>query len=157
MIKTAHLSPSTLYRYHLSRRWADGSALTFVMLNPSTADANEDDPTIRRIMGFARSFGYSGVHVVNLYALRVTDSNLLFRLSGDIVGDQNNNWLGAALAHNDEIVCAWGIKAKPSTVKKFKELAAICHCKLLCLGQNKNGSPKHPLYLSATTQRQPFT
>ena len=157
MIKQAHLSEDGIYRYHLSRRWGDGEMLTFVMLNPSTADAYEDDPTIRRIMGFARSFGYSGVHVVNLYALRVTDSKLLFTYSFDPIGNDNIFWLDAALSRNDYVICAWGTKAEQSVVDKFSILADVRDCELLCLGKTKHGSPKHPLYLSATTQLKPFT
>lgn len=69
----AELSSDRLYRYRLSRIWADGPRATFVMLNPSTADENKDDPTLRRCMGFARQWGLGGLSIVNLYALRATN------------------------------------------------------------------------------------
>jgi hypothetical protein len=68
----ATLSDCGRYRYRLWRRWADGPTVLFVMLNPSTADADVDDPTIRRCIGFARSWGAGALEVVNLYAWRAT-------------------------------------------------------------------------------------
>src|SRR5689334_20041621 len=73
IVKSAVLSPCGLYRYRLTRRWGDGPALLFVMLNPSTADATEDDPTIRRCTGFAKREGMPAIEVVNLFAWRATD------------------------------------------------------------------------------------
>lgn len=70
--KAAYLSADGLYRFALHRWWGDGIRLGFVMLNPSTADAEIDDPTIRRCMGFARTLGFDGIRVVNLYAYRAT-------------------------------------------------------------------------------------
>ena len=70
--KSAQISPCGLYRYRLERFWSDKPALPFVMLNPSTADADLDDPTIRRCMGFARREGAGGIIVATLHAFRAT-------------------------------------------------------------------------------------
>ncbi len=76
--KEAVISDCGRYRYRLTRRWGDGPLLSFIMLNPSTADAEVDDPTIRRCMGFARRDGYGGIVVGNLYAFRTTKPKALF-------------------------------------------------------------------------------
>ena len=72
MTKTAILSPCCQYRYVLTRQWNDSEPVTWIMLNPSTADADKDDPTIRRCIGFAKAWGHGGIHVVNLFAFRAT-------------------------------------------------------------------------------------
>src|SRR5437868_12651695 len=69
---SAVISPCGKFRYRLTRQWGEGAALPFVMLNPSTADAEQDDPTIRKCVGFAKRMGYDGIEVVNLYAYRAT-------------------------------------------------------------------------------------
>ena len=74
MIKSAEISPCGLYRYSLTRKWeAWKGTVNFIMLNPSTADAQEDDPTIRRCIGFAKAWGYGGIVVTNLFAYRATN------------------------------------------------------------------------------------
>jgi len=157
--KAARLSPDGRYRYWLRRRWAgrDGVGVryrlvTFVMLNPSTADAELDDPTIRRCQSFARSWGYDGIMVVNLYALRSTDPKGLW-LDGDPVGPRNDSHLriAAFFAQYDDtpIVAAWGANARPERVA---EVLAIPHMdRLTCLGVTKDGSPRHPLYVRGDT------
>ena len=88
---TAVISQDGLYRYHLERRWSDAPFLTFVMLNPSTADAEIDDPTIRRCVGFSKREGAGGIAVVNLYAFRATSPADLRQASapyGPVRGDQ---------------------------------------------------------------------
>lgn len=82
--KTASISECGLYRYLLGRAWGDGPLLPFIMLNPSTADADIDDPTIRRCMGFAKREGTSGVSVANLFALRSKDPSALLTVSGRV-------------------------------------------------------------------------
>ena len=93
----AVLSPCGAYRYLLTRRFGPGKKLaTFVMLNPSTADAERDDATIRKCVGFARSWGCAGLQVVNLFAFRATDPTDL-RMADDPVGPENDVWLGRAI------------------------------------------------------------
>lgn len=163
--KDALLSDDGRYRYWLRRRWAghDGVGInyrlvTFVMLNPSTADAELDDPTIRRCTGFARSWGYDGLIVVNLYALRSTDPKGLWAAQ-DPVGPRNDgNLCAAALwAHRDDtpIVAAWGANARPDRVA---EVLALPHMdRLTCLGVTKDGAPRHPLYLPSAATLTPWS
>jgi hypothetical protein len=149
----ATISDCGQYRYRLSRVW-DGARqlLTFVMLNPSTADAEQDDPTIRRCMGFARTFGYGGINVLNIFALRATDPR---QLSGhpDPVGPYNDQMLYAYLAVDPmraQTVAAWGAH-KAATVRAAA-LTAPGTAPWSCLGVTKDGHPRHPLYLPANAQ-----
>lgn len=151
----AVLSDDGTYRYRLTRIWEEGvHRVTFVMLNPSTADANVDDPTIRRCIGFARSWGYGGLNVVNLYALRATDPRDLWR-HRDPVGPKNDYWLGLALKHSSRVVAAWGAHAKADRVARFWELAGDARVDALRVTQS--GAPGHPLYIPADTTPTPYT
>ena len=162
--KSAHISACGGYRYWLRRDWADAkwpaiqpSLLVFVMLNPSTADAELDDPTIRRCVGFAKREECAGVAVINLYAGRATEPDNLFRMS-DPVGPENVNWWHTWLRpKTNKIVCAWGAdsRVRPQA-RKFLSLAAEYGSELWCLGLSKDGSPRHPLYLRADAPLQRF-
>lgn len=156
--KHATISDDGLYRYTLGRRWSrDETAFaTFIMLNPSTADATEDDPTIRRCIGFAKAWGMGALHVLNLYALRSTDPKGLWCVA-DPVGPENDRYLTshAMAAHNSgwPFVAAWGVNAKPDRVAQVLRLPGMLA--LSVLGLTKAGAPRHPLYLpnSATLER----
>jgi hypothetical protein len=154
----ALISDDGLYRYVLGRRWArDGQIATFVMLNPSTADATEDDPTIRRCVGFAKSWGMAALHVVNLYALRSTDPKGLWRVA-DPVGPENDRHLTsharAACTNSSPLIAAWGANAKPDRVAQVLALPGMVA--LEALGVTKDGAPRHPLYLRADSERVPY-
>ena len=140
----ARISADGQYRYVLGRRWADGPIARFVMLNPSTADGSQDDPTIRRCMGFAKSWDLSGIQVLNLYALRATQPAALW-LADDPVGPDNDAYLVLATESHEDgvIVAAWGANAKPDRVARVMELLQGQHVQ--CLGITKAGQPKHPL------------
>lgn len=145
---SAILSPCGSYRYRLVRQWGVGALLPFVMLNPSTADATADDPTIRRCIGFARREGADGIMVNNLFALRATDpADLLHH--PDPHGPDNGRHL-ASLAAAPNVVCAWG--AEPMAAQKGLALAAVLRrsgVRVTCLGITKQGHPRHPLYVRA--------
>lgn len=148
---SASLSDDGHYRYSLTRRWAPGPATAvFVMLNPSTADADRDDPTIRRCAGFARREGASGLSVVNLYAFRATSPADLWAVP-DPVGPENDAVLAATLRkaadHGWPVIAAWGAHARPDRVGRVADLSAVCGSRLLALGVTRDGSPRHPLYL----------
>lgn len=152
--RTATFSYDGQYRYTLRRIWGDGTWLTFVMLNPSTADETQDDPTIRRCCGFARDLGYDGIHVVNLYAYRATRPEVL-RTVDDPVGPENDIALRCAMQRPGHIIAAWGANANP---ERAAEVAAMPGGdRLVCLGTTRAGAPRHPLYLRADAQPEPWS
>lgn len=150
VLKTASLSGDGVYRYTLGRHWEEARPLVWVMLNPSTADATVDDPTIRRCIGFAQAWGYSGIHVVNLFALRSKDPSDLLR-HPDPVGPENLEHVEAALAWAPFVIAAWGAFDK---LHSPVEDMVRAHRGAMCLGHTKKGAPKHPLYIKAD---QPLT
>jgi len=145
------------FRYSLTRWWeGPGGKVVWVMLNPSTADEIEDDPTIRRVHAFTKVWGFSSFEVVNLFARRTKDPAHLFSLKTDIVGAFNRDYLGAAIRGADRVVVAWGAADDPRVEERVEAVKAIVRSAPIqsrprCLGLNKNGSPKHPLYLKADT------
>jgi hypothetical protein len=156
--RTADLSDDGLYRYRLTRRWGPGPFATFVMLNPSTADAELDDPTIRRCVTFAARAGLSALEVVNLYAYRSTDPRRLNAVT-DPIGPHNNNVLTtAAKRAADEdglIIAAWG--ATPFATGRALAVVQLPGMdRLTCLGVTKSGAPRHPLYVPATALLTPW-
>lgn len=138
-----------VYRYRLWREWdATLPTATFVMLNPSAADAERDDPTIRRCTGFARGWGFGRLEVVNLCAFRARDPRVLFEVD-DPVGPANAAHLEAATMGAALVLAAWGNHGR-----RFAgpEVAYPSHH----LGFTKSGQPRHPLYVRAETQPAPW-
>lgn len=153
----ATVSPDGHYRYTLARVWGWGELLTFVMLNPSTADAEHDDPTIRRCVGFARTLGFDGVMVVNLYAFRATRPADLWLADEPTGGERNDDLLaelGRQALHGRQLVAAWGAHARRDRVEQV--LAMPGWDRLLALGRTAAGAPRHPLYLPATAAPMPW-
>ena len=113
------------------------------MLNPSTADGRRDDPTIRRCVGFARREGFTGIRVVNLFALRATDPAEL-KSAGDPVGAESDSAILDAVRSSEFTVAAWGAKGvlcgRDEAVLQLLEGHPIW-----CLGTTKMGHPRHPL------------
>lgn len=155
-VKHATLSDCGLYRYELSRSWLDGEGfVNFIMLNPSTADAEEDDPTIRRCVGFARRWGFQGIRVTNLFAFRATDPRAL-RTAVDPFGPEANVYLTTTARASERVVVAWG--AHGSLLGRDRQVAELLREKLLlCLGCTKAGYPKHPLYLPSTSKLETWS
>lgn len=155
---TAVITACGRYRYRLERRWEHGPAATFVMLNPSTADHQQDDPTIRRCIGYERAWHLAGIVVVNLYAWRATRPADLWAVS-DPVGPDNDETLAvtAAAARNAEspIVAAWGAHARPD---RIAAVTALPHMdRLTALALTNSGQPRHPLYLPRTLTPVPWS
>ncbi len=150
--KAASISECGTYRYILHRWWGEGKRLGFVMLNPSTADAEVDDPTIRRCMGFARTLGYDGIRVVNLYAFRATKPADLWKATEPTGGWRNDDLLREILrqGRHQPLIAAWGANAKPDRVAEFMSWHGSD--KVLTLGLTKAGAPRHPLYLRAAAR-----
>lgn len=144
------------YRYRLWRRWDPSQpALCFIMLNPSTADCTENDPTIARCINMAMSWGYGGIEVVNLYAYRSTKPRDLWQCA-DPVGIHNDVHIRRAAAHCAACVIAWG-NLPPGRIDRSKNvLKLLAGKKLYCLGLTKLNQPRHPLYLSSTVDLEDF-
>lgn len=145
------------YRYILTRAvtplTGSGTCL-FVMLNPSTADDHQDDPTIRRCVGFTRSWGYAELRVVNLFAARATDPKELASMF-DPVGSGNDQVLADELSRADLVVAAWG--AHPMARRRAPVvLGLVPGVAWNCLGHTKRRAPEHPLYVHATRNLRPF-
>ncbi|MEM1183680.1 MAG: DUF1643 domain-containing protein [Planctomycetota bacterium] len=149
----ATISDCARYRYSLWRRWADGPSLVFIGLNPSTADADLDDPTIRRCVGFAKRDGYGGLHMLNLYAFRSTDPKRVVEAE-DAVGPDNDAALREGTDAAD-VVASWGA-IHWSTIRATRVLSMIDPKNLWCLGRTKHGHPRHPLYVKADRPLEPF-
>ena len=156
MTPSAIISPCGTYRYTLHRniatmlRWV--RPCLFMMLNPSTADATQDDPTIRRCRGFAEARGCSDLTVVNLFALRATNPAELAK-HPDPIGPENAKHVAEQIANHQDIgiiIAAWG--AHPITSHYMQTSAlkmTLRNAGALCLGTTKDGSPRHPLYVSS--------
>ena len=111
LTRAATISACTKYRYSLRRTWQEGGRVVcFIMLNPSTADADIDDPTIRRCVGFGKSWGYDALEVVNLFAWRETEPKFLITPS-DPIGPDNDGAILEASGRAELVVCAWGSHA----------------------------------------------
>lgn len=150
-MKTAIISDCQQYRYELGRDFIENAnnPAIFCMLNPSTADALLDDPTIRRCIQFAKDFGHDSLKVVNLYAFRSPSPKDLW-VASDPVGVDNNQYLMNLFLKHKKIICAWGGNAKIERVQEVYDLLTKLNVEMWCLGTTKQGMPKHPLYLKAT-------
>lgn len=148
------------YRYDLSRIWREGGQrINFIGLNPSTANKETDDPTIRRCVKFAESWGYGEMHMLNLFAYVSSDPQALLFPNPDPVGPENDNFIKSL---DMPIVIAWGSWGKLWANKKnsrAEEVVRFIHENGYipwCLGVNPDGEPKHPLYLLATTKLERY-
>lgn len=151
MNKNAILSPCDRYRYLLTRTWDEAlPVLVFCMLNPSTADASADDPTIRRCIGFAKREGCGGIAVVNLFAWRATDPGSLPVMDTEKAGPENEGYVLEAV-RGRKVVAAWGahFSAHATVVGNFLGKIRGIAEGVYCLGTTKSGAPRHPLYVRA--------
>jgi len=151
----AAFSACRRYRYRLTRRWGGGPAVAFVMLNPSTADERQGDPTIRRCEALARAAGAGGLIAVNLCAYRATRPAELFAAE-DPEGPENAAVL-AGLPAGLRILCAWGDHGlRAGRGPRAEAMLRAAGHDLWHLGLTRRGAPRHPLYLPATTQPAPL-
>lgn len=158
LIRAAIISDDGRYRYVLSRSWEpDLPCVLFIMLNPSIADGLIDDATIRKCIGFARKWGYGGIWVVNLYALRATDHRELWKVSpAERIGPLNDAWIEQMVQiAGDNVVLAWGAHNRDDN--RIAEVKHFLHGHARCLGVNMNGSPRHPLMLAYDTPLESVT
>lgn len=156
----AKFSPCERYRYRLGRSWAPpGPRLVFVGLNPSTAEAGFDDPTIRKICGFAMRWGMTGLDMLNLFAMRSTDPRALSTPPpAGPVGTGNATAIAQAFERArmraDRVVFGWGNNVRLAAggsvwAERVRSTALdILNMEVWCFRMTKEGQPQHPLYLS---------
>ena len=149
----AQFSSCRNYRYSLRRTWLSGRGrVLFIGLNPSTADHQKDDPTIRKCVSYAKSWGFNSMEMVNLFAFRATYPADL-KAATEPIGHLNDKWIKTAQERNDKIIACWGC------LTKFGERAADVLRYLTdpyCLKLNQNLDPAHPLYLKANLKPLPL-
>lgn len=154
-------SPCSLYRYTLRRVWRsvdEPRVVTWILLNPSTADEFRNDATIRRCISFSSGWGYQELMIVNAYAWRSTKPKGLRSreciAAGGPVGEGNDAAILAACARAELVVCGWGRHLQPDRRAALERLLA--GLKLTALATNEDGSPTHPLRLPGSLTPQPF-
>ena len=154
----AVLSRDHAYRWRLTRVLSEFeiTRCLFVMLNPSTADAESNDPTIRRCMGYAARWGYGDLEVVNLFGLRATNPRELLR-HRDPIGERNDEYIlegvEGAMETGGIVVCAWGARGgylgrDAAVLLLIRSTGGVPYC----LGLTRDGHPRHPLYMPARAQ-----
>jgi hypothetical protein len=157
MEKDAVISDCGKYRYLLRRAWDHSlPRALFIMLNPSTADAEIDDPTIRSCIRLTKALGYGSFEVINLFGLRTTNPDELAN-AHDPIGPRNADIGDAAISRCDIAICAWG--AHPMALRRSRDMRGWVRGwkpAAYCFGLTKNGRPKHPLYLQTGTPLQVY-
>jgi len=151
-------SPDRVYRYTLLHTWRQPDEqphyICWIALNPSTADENQLDPTLRRIRGFSQAWGYNGFQMLNAFAFRATDPKKM-EAAADPVGPENDAYLLAETAKTDRVICAWGNHA--ACCNRQDQIRRLLHDRPLCyLRLTSRGFPSHPLYLPASLQPIPW-
>lgn len=147
---SAVFSPDGKYRYRLLRRWGPGPALPVILCNPSIAgdDPDDNDATVRKLIGFARRLGFDAIHLGNCYSFVATDPDDL-RAAGYPVGPDNDAQLEQICRWQPRVLCGWGSIAKglnrPTEVLRMLKAWG---CQPVALKINAGGIPAHPLYLA---------
>jgi len=144
MIKKAKISNNKKQRYSLTRVWdLSKPKLLYIMLNPSIADEENNDPTTRRLIAFTKKFKYGGFFIVNLFTEISSDPKVIDTSKG--ITYKNLKVIENLISKADKVIYAWGANHVEPNIFKKRIL------KPMCFGLNKNGSPKHPLYLKSNT------
>ena len=152
METSAEYSRCRRYRYALWSKWSAGPSVLFVLLNPSNGDENSDDPTVRRCIGFARSWGFGSMAMANLFALRTQSPDVLAQAAAPI-GRSNDAWLEKLQDSTQLTIAAWGnhghLLGRAAEVRPRLSNLHI-------LGMTQLGEPQHPLYIAQTENYQPW-
>ena len=155
----AVFSEDRKYRYALWRRFTPTGMrfMNALMLNPSTADEYQNDPTVHRCLTRAAAKGYDGLIVTNMYALRSTDPKVL-KENPEPRGAWNGIYILAAAQLSEIILCGWGNHAEEEWVERTLDMLADCKQteKLRCLGRNQSGMAAHPLYFPYSAELKPY-
>jgi hypothetical protein len=140
------------YRYLLWRKWnSKGKTVSFIMLNPSRADAHVNDPTITRCINFARSWSYGRLEVVNLFAYRTSKPSLL-KQATEPIGSDNDRYILESVSKSDRVILAWGNHGRWRKQDLYVLQLLKSYTNLYSLGITKQGCPRHPLYLRSTVE-----
>lgn len=147
-------SRDRVYRYTLWRQWLDFQRSGFVLfigLNPSTADETQDDPTIRRCMDYAQRWGFGALCMMNLFAYRATDPEVMKAFAKPI-GEANDTLLRAHAGEADLVVAAWGNDGRHQNRGKevLRMLQGKTQAPVHVLRMSKIWQPVHPLYQKKT-------
>jgi hypothetical protein len=156
IVTGAQFSDCREYRYVLWRTWDEGNGhVMFVGLNPSTADETKDDPTIRRCIGFAKRWGFGGIYMLNIFALRSTDPAKLYS-DTEPIGPRNDEFLRMYADAAGKIVACWGNHGALNN-RGLQVIDMLGMENLFCFKLTKNDNPGHPLYLSKDTEAVPLS
>lgn len=157
ILSSAEISSCGLYRYSLTRVWDSSRGIVaFIMLNPSTADASLDDPTIRRCMAFSKAWGFGAIYVGNLFAFRATEPKAMLA-APDPIGPENDAWLLKIAKESDRVICAWGAHGKHRGRSiGVRAMMANAHIQPFALRLTNTGEPGHPLYIPGDTEPVAF-
>ncbi len=157
MARRALISPCGRYRYWLSRRWGQGGYVNWIMLNPSTGDAQVDDATIRRCIGFTKDWGYDALWITNLFAFRSADPKALASQEDPVGLVENSVERIRAAADAALVVVAWGAhKGIDPHVQTVLRMLYVLGKQPHHLGLTASGQPKHPLYLPSSAKPTPW-
>lgn len=156
----AEFSDDRIYRYRLWRRWSEGPLLMVVGLNPSTADETQDDPTVRRCIGFAKAWGYAGLMMTNAFAFRATNPKVMLA-APDLAWSENlaivDREAERVIRGDGAVLAAWGNHGSHRIQSRcLRQRLHLCGDGVACLGLTKSGEPLHPLYLATKTKPIPF-
>ena len=155
---TATFSDCGRYRYLLKRRWDEGLNCLFIGLNPSTATADSDDATIRKCVALTRTWGFSGMTMANLFAVRCRYPQVL-STHQDPVGPDNDRFLLPALKQAHTVVAMWGnhgLKSHGQLARRDQYILSL-RDDWQCIGITKHGAPRHPLYVANSSPLVNFT
>lgn len=157
---TSSFSDDELYRYALTRdlsAYGGRGTLMSIGLNPSTATADEDDPTVAKECRYAIAWGFAHFVKTNAYAWRDTDPAKMFAAQQrgiDIVGEDNASWLRWAIRAADQVLVAWGGKIEPA--RQIAIAAMLADVAPVCVKINVDGTPSHTCYAPNSAQRVPW-
>ncbi len=142
------------YRYLLWREWdSERKTVAFIMLNPSRADAEVNDPTITRCIKFALAWGYGRLEVVNLFAYRTPHPSLL-KQAAEPIGKDNDRFILETAQRSDRLILAWGNHGTWQQQDLYVLQLLKNYTHLYCFGITRKGCPRHPLYLRSTSKPQ---
>lgn len=152
------------FRYTLVRQWGPGPLVLWVLANPSDADAQQDDPTCVRGMGFSRRWGFGGMMFVNMAAFCAThprELKVALAMGYDVVGPHNDDVIRYLAFHLRFVVCAWGDclgawgenVARPRVLTLLRSVPGV---ELKCLGRTERFNPCHPLMLPYARQLESY-